>query len=290
MDRHTVEHSRSRASLAATVRRIRAGGAAAVGSAPGQPVQPQPVARIRQLPRRQEHHRDRPQPGPAGQQEHQQNLVFHRLHRRQPGQNLPGHDTGQRHQPGRRHLVDHRQQPAPDGRAHQPAHGLADRRPQAQLRLDRRALAHHAGQQVVQRQAGRAHHGAQHDAGQRNGVAGVVPWLRTQRGGQRQHAGHAGGERHRRRAGAQIAPPHQSLLRPRRHLAAGHRHHQQHHRQRYRRRGKREHPRQHETDEHQLHHHAHGRDRQLPVHPQPQRYADGAVHHDQGGGDRQIAG
>ena len=54
-----------------------------------------------------------------GQQEHQEDLVFHRLDRIEAGEDLAGHDAGQGDDAGRRHLVDDRQKA--------PAHAAAQR-------------------------------------------------------------------------------------------------------------------------------------------------------------------
>ena len=104
---------------------------------------------------------------------------------------------GQRDNPGRRHRVDRRQQPAADRRAHQrlamAAAKVSPRHSRASIAA---AFAPDAAQHRVEGEARRVQHVAQDDARQRHSVAWIEPGLRPDRGGQRQHRRQRGRSAH----------------------------------------------------------------------------------------------
>ena len=86
-------------------------------------VEAQPVAAVGQAAHTRQNRRRGTQPGAAGDQEHDQDLVLHRFDRLGAGEDLAGHHAGKRHQPGRRHGVDD----GHEGGAHiswQPVHSM----------------------------------------------------------------------------------------------------------------------------------------------------------------------
>ena len=107
----------------------------------GQAIEPQPLAIVGERAGGQIGRARRRQAAAAGQQEHQEDLVFDRLHRIEAGEDLAGHDAGQGDHAGGRHLVDDRHQATPDRVAYERAGSFPIGGAEGQPRLDRRPLA-----------------------------------------------------------------------------------------------------------------------------------------------------
>ena len=228
-----------------------------------QSLQPQPVAFVEQSPRDQSQAGQRAQSGADGDQEHDHDLVFHRLDRVGPGQDLAGHHPRQADQPGGGHGIDDGDEAAARRLALEIADRLGRGRTQHQPALDLLALLPGRLGQPVHGNGDAVHGVAQQHAQQRDGVLGRVPGIVADDHPQGEQGDGERRQEHGEGPHAEAPPAGQAPALAHHHLAPGDAEHEQRDQADEGRVGEIEQPFQHQADEQQLHRGAQGGDQDL---------------------------